>query len=241
LKRGPAERLVFYDLETGGSNPHRHPITEIGAIATCAKSLAILDEFHCRISFDPNECEPRFLSSKKYQDWPTTALPPQEMARDFAGFLRNHATLSIKKRDGSGCFQAAELVAHNAERHDGPFLKAWFQRLGEYLPASPLQLCVKQRAMFLFREHRTLTHPGKFTLQRLADYFDISTKPNHSALVDARSLREVYQAINSHMHDITESQRLYLDVLVEQTGLTSQQLLNRAINNIVRQIRDLTV
>ena len=240
MKPGPLDRLIFFDLETGGDNPRIHPITEIGAVACCSESLRILDEFHQHILFDPKECDPRFYSKRKYHaKWWQSAKSPQEVAREFSQFLKDHCTFTVRRHDGSGCFQTTQLIAHSAEKHDGPFLKTWYDRLGMKLPAHPLILCSKQRAMFLFYEHKSLTPPGSYSLERLAEYFDTKTKPDHTALTDSKALHEVYQAITKHMLDITETQQLYLEALTERTGLSWNQLLNQALNSIVRQIKDI--
>ena len=60
------DKLVFFDLETGGLDPKRHPITEIGAIAVFTESLQAIEELHYRVLFDPNECDPKALSINKY-------------------------------------------------------------------------------------------------------------------------------------------------------------------------------
>lgn len=240
MKPGPIDRLIFFDVETGGGDPKLHPLTEIGAIACCSQSLRIVDEFHEHILFDPRDCDPRFYSDRKYhQEWWQSARDPQLVAREFALFLRDHSTFTATRNDGSGHFQTTQLIAHSAEQHDGPFITTWYERLGVKFPAHPLILCSKQRAMFLFYEHKSLTPPGNYTLERLADYFDVRTKPNHTALTDARALLEVYQAITKHMLDVTETQQLYLEALTERTGLSWTKLLNRAINSIVNEINDI--
>lgn len=79
------------------------------------------------------------------------------------------------------------------------------------------------------------------TLKRLAEYFDVPTKPDHSALTDAKSLLEVYQSMTKHMLDVTETQQLYIEALTERTGLSWNKILNRAINSIVSEVQDLAV
>lgn len=93
--------------------------------------------------------------------------------------------------------------------------------------------------MFLFQEHKSLTPPGSYSLERLAEFFDVKTKPDHTALTDAKALREVYMAMTKHMLDVTETQQLYLEALTDRTGLSWTQLLNRAINSIVSEIKDI--
>ncbi len=94
-------------------------------------------------------------------------------------------------------YQVAQLVAHNAERFDSPFLQAWFDRLEVFLPARYMALCTKQRALWLFDEDKTLTPPANFQLATLCEYFGIKLPPEnaHDALHDVRATVELYRAM----------------------------------------------
>src|SRR5262249_26449757 len=66
---------------------------------------------------------------------------------------------------------------HNAA-FDGEFLRAWYYRLGIYLPARRLMLCTLQRALWFFSERSATTPPADFKLATLCHYFGI---PFHAA------------------------------------------------------------
>ena len=95
----------------------------------------------------------------------------------------------------------AQLVAHNAERFDSPFLHAWYRRLGLFLPARYMALCTKQRALWLLEEDKSLTPPANFQLQTLCEYFGVSlpAEAAHDALNDVRATVELYRAIRRHV------------------------------------------
>ncbi|MAT72919.1 MAG: hypothetical protein CMJ58_25845 [Planctomycetaceae bacterium] len=230
-------RLVFFDLETGGLDPNRHPICEIGAVSVSASTGATLETFHMLVQFDPKEADPRSLSLKKYDPalWATAAMSPSLVAEYFAQFLRRHATCIRHRADGS-TYRVAKLAGHNAESFDGPFLRAWYGRLGKYLPAAMSVLDTKQRAMWLFEEQTQLPRPENLKLETLAKYFGVTTRPDHTALNDILATAQVYQAIRRQSVPVTESQQLYLEVLAERTGITELKLLNQAINSLVRDL-----
>ncbi len=237
MKRDAEDRLIFFDLETGGLDPKTRPITEIGAVAVSARTLEPVETFHMRVSFDPKEADPKSLSISKYDPtlWATAAVPPTLVAEYFAQFLRRHATHVLPKQDG-GVFRVAKLAGHNAETFDGPFIRQWYQRLSKFFPAALSVLDTKQRAMWLFEEHPQLARPENFKLGTLAAYFGTATTPDHSAICDVRATIEVYQAIQRQMLAVTESQQVYLEALARETGHAPQEILRRAIHLLVYDI-----
>ena len=235
---GPAEQLVFFDLECSGLNPKRHEICEIAAIAVCAETLRELESFEMKVQFDPSKADPKALGINKYDPeiWSLTAIAPELVAEYFAQFLRRHATRYLKKQSG-GHFQVAQLVAHNGA-FDGPFLQAWYQRLGTYLPAARQVLCTMQRSLWLFAsEDRSLTPPADYKLATLANYYNVSTKPTHQAMNDVRATIEVYRAINEHLLALTSSQSVCLNQLARVSkDVSVRRILDRAINAAIREL-----
>lgn len=196
------ERLVFVDLETGGLETWR-PIIQIAAIAV-ASSLDELECFEAKILFDEEVACPTALHKNSYSSatWQAQGRPVREVAEAFAAFLRRHATLDIAPA-GKRPYRVAQLVAHNSS-FDGPFLQAWFARLGLFLPGHFRMLCTLQRAIWLFHEDKSLTPPDDFKLGTLCQYFAVRLRPEeaHEALADVRATVELYRAMmkwpNSH-------------------------------------------
>jgi DNA polymerase III epsilon subunit-like protein len=190
---GPDERLVFVDLETGGLETWR-PIIQIAAIAVTS-SLRELEVFESKLTFDSRFVDPRSLRKNNYSPdrWRREARPAREVATAFAEFLRRHATVDVSAA-GRGGFQVAQLVAHNAA-FDGPFLQAWFERLGQFFPGHFRLLCTVQRAVWLFHEDKKLTPPRDFKLGTLCEYFGVPlrTEDAHDALNDARATVGLYR------------------------------------------------
>src|SRR5207245_32387 len=89
------QRLVYFDLETGGVNPKRHPIIQIAAIAV-DHNLEPIEAFEAKVRFEGREANRSSLRKNHYHPgiWAKEAQDPERVARDFAEFLRRHATVS---------------------------------------------------------------------------------------------------------------------------------------------------
>lgn len=190
---GPDERLVFVDLETGGLETWR-PIIQIAAIAVTS-SLREIEVFEAKLKFESRFVDPKSLRKNNYspERWKREARPVREVATAFADFLRRHATVEVSAA-GRGGFQVAQLVAHNAA-FDGPFLLAWFERMGQFFPGHFRVLCTVQRAVWLFHENKLLTPPVDFKLGTLCEYFGVLLRPEdaHDALNDVRATVALYR------------------------------------------------
>lgn len=194
----PDERLIFVDLETGGLETWR-PIIQIAAIAVTS-SLRELEVFESKLIFDSRFADPKSLRKNSYSSerWKREARPVREVATTFSDFLRRHATVDVFPT-GRGGYQVAQLVAHNAA-FDGPFLQAWFERMGQFFPGHFRVLCTVQRAVWLFHEEKKLTPPRDFKLGTLCEYFGIPLRPEdaHDALNDVRATVDLYRAMVDH-------------------------------------------
>jgi exodeoxyribonuclease-1 len=193
------ERIVFLDIETGGLEFTR-PIIQLAAVAVDAE-LRELESVERKVAFDEAAADPQALSANKYDPdvWRREAVECSEAARQFAGFLRRHATFDMFSHAGSR-YCLAQLAGHNAERFDGPFLHSWYRRQQVFCPARYMALCTKQKALWLFQEDRTLTPPSDYKLGTLCQYFGVrlSEGDAHDALNDVRATVELYKAMRSH-------------------------------------------
>ncbi len=204
----PDERLVFFDLETGGlfdvvagTVKITKPLTQIAAIATDA-AYRELETFEVKVSFDERDADIEALNKNHYdkKTWQRDAVPPEKAAPDFAAFCRRHATVCRMSKTGKP-YHVAQLVAHNAERFDGPLIHAWFKMLEQFLPAGYACLCTKQRAQWLFQENKSLTPPDNCKLGTLCQYFGVPLRDEdaHDALNDVRATVGLYRAMLQHV------------------------------------------
>jgi DNA polymerase III epsilon subunit-like protein len=186
---------VFVDIETGGLETHR-PIIQIAAVAVDGQ-LNEIEEFEVKIRFEESKACPDALRKIHYRraEWKRSAVPPSKAAWAFARFLRQHASVEMYGRDLS-VFRVAQLSSHNSQ-FDGPFLKAWYERLGIFLPASYRVYCTLQRAYWLFHENSSLPPPDDYRLGTLCEYFGVPLNPNdaHEAMADVRAAIGLYRAM----------------------------------------------
>jgi DNA polymerase III epsilon subunit-like protein len=189
-------RIVFVDIETGGLDPKKNPIIQIGAAAV-DEHLEVLEAFETKIQFDERKASADALRKNHYHPgvWANEGLPAKQAAREFAEFLRRHASVAMLSAKGES-YQVAQLVAHNAS-FDGPFLFEWFEKQGVYLPAKRLVLCTMQLAMWnclgLGDEG-----PRSFKLQDLCEYFGVPfhAAKAHDALGDVTATVELFRAMS---------------------------------------------
>jgi DNA polymerase III epsilon subunit-like protein len=196
------QRLIFFDLETGGPDPKRHPIIQLAAVAV-DEHLDVLEAFEAKIKFDENRANLHSLRKNHFHRgvWAKEACEAKDAAQDFSKFLRRHATVPALSSQGSP-YKVAQLVAHNAA-FDGPFLIAWFERLRVHLPARRLVLCTMQLAMWHFLSHDS-SPPSNFQLATLCEYFGVSfhAAAAHEALGDATATAKLFEAIVRRSQDV---------------------------------------
>lgn len=179
--------IVYFDLETGGLNPERHPIIQIGAVVMNDRG-GELDCFQEKIQFSEHDCDPEALLMNHYsrEVWEKTALPPLRARNKFSAFLKAHASVSyVSKRTGRP-FEVAQLAAYNAN-FDIAYLRKFFA--DSFMPAAMIPLDVMQFAAWYFK-----TSPAKIEnlkLATVAKFFDINLDGAHDALADARATAKV--------------------------------------------------
>lgn len=190
------QKLVFVDLETGGLDPKKHPIIQIAAVAV-NESLEAEEAFEVKIHFDEKKAAADALRKNHYHPgvWQNEGKPAEVAAKEFAAFLRRHATLPTLSAKGE-FYRVAQLVAHNAA-FDGPFLFTWYEKLGAFLPAKRLVLCTMQLAMWQFWMPGATT-PASFKLADLCEHFGVPfhAAKAHDALADVTATFELFRAMS---------------------------------------------
>lgn len=196
-----SQHLVFFDLETGGTEPKRHPIIQLAAVAV-DEHLEVLEAFEAKIKFNPRQAKAQSLRKNHYHPgvWANDAREPKLVAQDFSEFLRRHASVPALSAQGKP-YQVAQLVAHNAA-FDARFLTAWYDKLNLYLPARRLVLCTMQLAMWRFVSGEDAP-PANYQLATLCEYFGVPfhAASAHDALGDASATVQLFQALARRSHD----------------------------------------
>ncbi|AZG43668.1 DEDD exonuclease domain-containing protein [Gordonia insulae] len=162
--------LVVVDLETTGGSPTEDRITEIGAVKI--RGGEVIGEFATLV--DPGRLIPpqivtlTGITEAMVSDAPTIA----QVLPSFVEFARG-----------------AILVAHNA-RFDMGFLRQNAARLDIDWPFNASLCTVTMARRILTRDEAPTVR-----LSALADLFDVSVRPTHRALDDARATVEVFHRL----------------------------------------------
>jgi DNA polymerase III epsilon subunit-like protein len=181
-------RIVFIDLETGGTDPARHPIIQIAAVAV-GPAFKELDAFETKVQFDKAAAEPAALQLNHWnaEIWSREAKDSTGAINSFSAFLKRYADVSqVSKRTGDEYF-VAQLAGYNAASFDGPFLRQFYSVNAAFLPASYRVMDVMQRVLWFFHEHPSMTPPADFKLRTVCEYFSIPLHGAHDALADVRA------------------------------------------------------
>lgn len=188
-------RLIFFDLETGGLDPKRHPIIQLAAIAV-DDGLDVIEAFEAKVSFNPKCANAYSLRKNSYHPgiWAKEAREPKEVAKEFAQFLRRHASVPALSSKGNR-YEVAQLVAHNSA-FDEPFLFTWYERLDLFLPARRQALCTLQLALWHFVISGQKP-PANFQLATLCAHFGVPfhAAKAHEALADVAATVQLFQAL----------------------------------------------
>ena len=196
---------MFFDVETGGIDPHRHPIIQIAAVAFDEQWRA-RDRFEVKLHFKEADCDPEALKKVCYDRelWTKHSVDPLTAHDRFSYFLSEHATVEKHSRDKDKTYHVARLFAHNA-KFDTDFLWTWHCKLREqdpeiFLPADRLAICTLQTALVYFDQVQEVTPPKNFRLGTLCEYFDIpfSTNQAHDASYDSLKTAELYHAMTAN-------------------------------------------
>ncbi len=188
-------KLIFFDIETGGLDRFKHPIIELAAIAVVAGSYEEIETFEAKIQFQVSQADEVALGVCKFTPsrWEQYALPRRVVSKNFSIFLRRYASIERTSKAGKK-YRIAQLVAHNSS-FDGPFIQQWYRTQKRYLPASPQVLCSMQMALWFFHQNPSLVPPENFKLGTLCDYFQVEATPDHSALNDIRATVELVRTM----------------------------------------------
>jgi DNA polymerase-3 subunit epsilon len=167
---------VVVDVETTGSDPARHRLTEVGAVRV--RGGRIIGEWSSLVN--PERRIPAFISQLTGITDAMVAGAPRfaEVAPGLREFL------------GDSVF-----VAHRA-RFDHGFLKAEFERCGIAFGGPVLCTVVESRRHF----------PGlpSHGLATLSKHFGISLDSHHRALCDARATAEIFLKIQEKRVAVSE-------------------------------------
>lgn len=189
------ERIVFFDLETGGLDPLRHPIIQIALLAVDGAWREV-EAVEMKIHFYRAAADVEALKVNGWDPevWKREAKASAAVQEMTARFFRRHATMEKTSARGMR-YEVARLAGHNVERFDCPFLVQWFKAAGAFCPAAcfePLDTVSLSRwASFV-----APTQPKDHKLGSLCEWLGIEHADAHDALGDVRATVQVARALS---------------------------------------------
>lgn len=185
-------RVVFFDLETGGLDPSRHPVIQFAGAAV--ENWQIVGELEVKLHFDLSKADPEALRKNSFDPaiWQRDAVMPGVAVRKISDFLSEHASIPvISKRTGKP-WKSCRLAAYNGQTFDYPFLRSLFGTT--FCPGSPQILDVYALVMWWAR---TLgdDRPENLRLETVAPFLGVAHGQAHDALGDVRATIGVAQVL----------------------------------------------
>lgn len=194
-----ATTIVYFDLETGGTDVKRHPIIQVGAAAV--RDGDIVSTFERKLQFDPAQCDPEALVINGYSEerW-KEAVPSGTAANDFRKFLQKHSCIPKESKSGKK-YKVAKLGGYNIIPFDMPFLQEWFKDHEIFLPADYRCLDVLQLACWFFQMCPSRVAPERMKLGSMCEYFGVKLENAHDAIADCVATAELAEAIGNVLID----------------------------------------
>lgn len=215
------DRLVFFDLETGGLDPMRHPIIQIALVAVDRASWRAVEAVEMKVAFDREaaDSDALWVNGWDPEEWIREALSPAVAVAEASNFFGRHATMEKISKRGRP-YSVARLAAHNAP-FDCSFLVQWFKAANLFCPAAcyePLDtLSLARWASFV-----APTKPRDHKLESLCEWLGIDV----AAIVAARRRERVAagepDSPDLGLHDALVDVRATVEVarvLAERFGL----------------------
>ncbi len=203
-------KIVFYDLETSGTNNTIHEIIQIAAqaydITFPVKDIRIsnwrlLDQIEMKLLFDVNKADPQALNVNCYDEdtWNKESISQKDGYKKFNKFIKRFADVKrISKRTGKP-FYCVRTGGHNIIKFDDPFIRqAWYAKFKEFCPIDyqqiydTLQLSLWTYSGLKYKQH---TQPENFKLCTLCESLNIELDNAHDALSDITANVQLAKAL----------------------------------------------
>lgn len=190
-------KAVVIDIETGGLTFDK-AIIQIAAAGIEFSDLTVIETFEVKIKFRIENADPEALRLNSYdaKAWESKAIPPGQAADQLSGFFNKYSDVHVASAKGNK-YHVAQLIGHNADRFDGPFLRAWFERLGIFMPATISAWDTCQKLRWFYAENADFDPPQNYKLGTLAQHLGIEQRESHDAMSDVITTIEILRRIRA--------------------------------------------
>lgn len=157
--------------------------------------------------------------------WNETAIMPTVAEKQFSQFLKRHATVSKISKAGN-LYQVTQLAGHNATDFDMPFLRAWYKRLGKFMPAN--WFAMDTLTMALANQMIGGIDYADLKLETLLRHHGIAESQTHDALSDVAQTAALCQMLYH---------RIGFDNEIEADKNEASEKAQQAINGIPADVK----
>lgn len=178
--------VVVFDIETSGTNPSAHEITQLAAVVANFSDLAPVAEFNRRLRIDESKADLKALEINHYDRalWESTARPPKDVFQEFSEFLMPYRYPFISK--SGNLVRTTFPVGHNISRFDHAFIQQKYTAMGLWCPLGFIMLDTLQMAVALEFANPKIDFPDR-TLSGVARGLGLSVPEGlHDALEDVK-------------------------------------------------------
>lgn len=197
------KEIVFFDLETGGLDKDKHPVTQVAMVSVDAQTFEETGSYTARILFDEATTEKEALDRNHYDAalWAAEGIAAEKAVNDMVTFLRGHSTHRMLSTRTGNWYTVALAGGHNISNFDLPFLFAWVERVCVAANRKPVFLPFARYGIdtmtlaALYSARVCATALDDHRLGTLANQFGIKIEKEHDAMHDIRANIQVARAL----------------------------------------------
>lgn len=173
-------RIIWFDLETGGLNPFHHPIIEIAAVDNYGNAFQSLIR-------NDRPLDPKIVEITKITDemLEKEGREHRDVINDFYSYINTGVSGLSTSRKNSRTF----MIAHNGDSFDRMFIKTAFKKYDITIPSSIYFIDSLHLAKLVMPER------SSFKQEYIAEKFKINNPNAHRAMGDVIVLREIWQRL----------------------------------------------
>lgn len=187
------EELIFFDLETTGTEHWKRQITQIGAIHVPSN-----EKFECKVQFDMSKADKKALKINGYnkKGW-IDALTQEQACHEFKRFCQNHKTVHKKSKKGN-VYSIAALAGYNVSAFDKFFITDLFSQFDVFAPFDfRMYDCYELAKWFI-------PYLESYKLEDINKEFGLQERKAHDALEDVEMTIDVTSCLLEYMIDQPE-------------------------------------
>jgi len=172
-------RVIWFDLETGGLNPFHHPIIEIAALDNYGNAFQSLLKIN-------RPLDPKVVEITKITDnlLNTEGREYERVIRDFYNYITGEYLINNNKTN-----HRIFMIAHNGDSFDRMFVKTAFKQISLNIPSNIYFIDSLHLARLVMPERTS------FKQQYIAERFRINNPNAHRAMGDVIVLKEIWQKL----------------------------------------------